>query len=73
MLIALSCVCGVSTLTIIQKPVLELLKIPCLKGQAYNLVHLLYKMKYWQEHCLAKRIEKHFGEINIGDYDQLTL
>ena len=67
MLIALSCVCGISTLTIIQKPVLELWKIQCLKGQAYKLVHLLYKMKYWQEYCLAKRIEKHFGEINIGD------
>ena len=28
---------------------------------------LPYKMKYWQEYYLAKCIEKHFGEINIGD------
>ena len=28
-------------------------------------------MKYWQEYYLAKCIEKHFGEINIGDLDEM--
>ena len=32
-----------------------------------------YKMKYWQEYYyLAKRIEKHFGEINISDLDKCS-
>ena len=29
-------------------------------------------MKYWQEYCLVKRIEKHFGKINIGDLDKIN-
>ena len=28
-------------------------------------------MKYWQEHNLAKRKRKHFGGINIGDFDKI--
>ena len=28
-------------------------------------------MKYWWEYYLAKCIEKHFGEINIGDFDEM--
>ena len=28
-------------------------------------------MKYWREYYLAKRIEKHFGKINIGDLDKM--
>ena len=28
-------------------------------------------MKYWQEYYLVKCIEKHFGEINIGDLGEL--
>ena len=28
-------------------------------------------MKYWREYYLAKCIEKHFGEINIGDLDEM--
>ena len=29
-----------------------------------------FKMKYWREYYLVKCIEKHFGEINIGDLDE---
>ena len=28
-------------------------------------------MKYWQEYYMAKCIEKHFGEINIGNLDEM--
>ena len=28
-------------------------------------------MKYWLEYYLAKCIEKHFNEINIGDVDKM--
>ena len=28
-------------------------------------------MKYWWEYYLAKCIEKHFGEINIGDLNKI--
>ena len=28
-------------------------------------------MKYWQEYYLAKCIEKHVGEINIGNLDEM--
>ena len=28
-------------------------------------------MKYWLEYYLVKCIEKHFGEINIGDLDEM--
>ena len=28
-------------------------------------------MKHWQEHYLVKHKRKHFGRINIGDYDKI--
>ena len=28
-------------------------------------------MKYWQEYYLAKLKRKHFGEINIGNFDKI--
>ena len=28
-------------------------------------------MKYWQEYYLVKCIEKHIGEINIGDLNEM--
>ena len=31
----------------------------------------MYKKKYWREYYLAKCIEKHFGEINIGDLGKM--
>ena len=30
-------------------------------------------MKYWQEHYLAKCIEKHFVKINIGNLDEMEV
>ena len=30
-----------------------------------------YKVEYWQEFYLAKCIEKCFGEINIGDLNEM--
>ena len=32
---------------------------------------VLYKMKYWWQYYLVRCIEKHFGEINIGDLDEM--
>ena len=32
---------------------------------------LPYKIKYWREYYLAKRIQKQFGRINIGDLDEI--
>ena len=29
------------------------------------------KMKYWRGYYLSKCMEKHFGEINIGDLDEM--
>ena len=40
-------------------------------GYSYIASQLLYKMKYWREYYLAKCIEKHFGEINIGNLDEM--
>ena len=33
--------------------------------------HIPYKRKYWWEYYLAKCIEKHFDEINIGDLGEM--
>ena len=31
-----------------------------------------YKMKHWREYYLTKHKRKHFGGINIGDFDKIT-
>ena len=33
--------------------------------------HMPYKMKCWREYYLAKFKRKHFGRINIGDFDKI--